>query len=104
MIHYAILPGRYAAAIVPTRRGWRCRSTLRNVLCHDYISGETIGNVCAWLRLLPHHADVLVTADREEAYAALMEDAGTFGDRRPAPCLAPCDQAERILTHIETGW
>ena len=104
MIHYALLPGRVAAALVPTKRGWRCRSTRRGALCHDYVSGETIGHVCAWLRL--HHPDVVVTADREEVCAALEEDAGMRGNafQTPDPLLPPAAQVDRMLRQLETGW
>ena len=104
MIHYALLPGHVAAALVPTKRGWRCRSTLRGTLCHDYVCGETIGNVCAWLRL--YHPDMVVTADREEACAALEADDGTRGNvfETPDPLLPPAAQADRILRQLEAGW
>lgn len=104
MIHYAILPGRYVAVIAPTKRGWRCRSNVRGALCHDYIRGESIGNVCGWLRLLPEHRDLVVTTDRDEVCAHVADGAIGNAFLTLDPDLSPDAQADRVVTHLETGW
>lgn len=95
----------------PTAHGWRCRSTLRDALQHDYVSGERVDELHDWLRLDLRR---LYSCSRESALAELASDdvTSTEGGARsartgflaPDPALAPAAAAERALRHLERGW
>ena len=102
-----------AVAATPTKTGWRCRSTARDALNHDYVSRETTNAVRAWVQgdlRLPGRADrVDFTRDRAAmaAHLATLAEAsadGSVGFLAPEASSAPREAAERVLRHLERGW
>lgn len=95
---------RFAAALVPTAKGWRCRAT--GELCHDYVSGESAQDVREWLVNCDRARHVELVTDREEARGRLAtllaSNDGLLG--RLAPPMPPSEAAEAVLRHLERGW
>lgn len=103
------------AVFSPLDHGWRCRSTARGRLQHDYTSDESIDVLHNWLQaeLGP---TVVTTFDREEALAYLSillasEDGATdpsflfHGAMCGAQAPWTAENAEeRVLRHLERGW
>ena len=103
------------AVFAPLDHGWRCRSTARGRLQHDYTSDESVDVLHGWLQ-----ADlgptVVTTFDREEALACLAtllasEDGATDPSflYHGAASVAADPWAEepaeeRVLRHLERGW
>lgn len=96
------------AALVPTSRGWSCRSIYSNELRHEYVSNETMDDVTDWLS---HDLckDWYLSTDREDILASLstlLEESGV--SRHPHlvcgnPCSQPHVSAEAVLRHLELG-
>ena len=47
------------AAVTKTTKGWKCRSTVRGAVCHDYMSHESIGHVRHWIQQQDLHPNCL---------------------------------------------
>lgn len=97
------------AAVVPTPRGWRCRSSVSGRMCHDYVCDESVGDVRSWIERDLHSHDYLFTEHREEVLERLANrivasDVGSVGFLAPDPSLSPESAAERVLQHLEHGW
>lgn len=95
------------AAITPTRCGWKCRSTLRNALNHDYVSFESTEHIREWLELQVHPRDSFITQNREEVAERLairLASNDVLGFLAPDANLSPDAAAERLLQHLECGW
>ena len=94
----------FAAALVPTAQGWRCRAT--GELCHDYVSGESVQDVREWLVDCDRARHVELVTDREEARGRLAtllaSNDGFLGFL--APPMPPSEAAEAVLRHLERGW
>lgn len=94
------------AVVTSTPYGWRCRSTLRGVLQHDYVSHEPVDKLISWLRrdLWEHQ----VFEDRRAALAHLATHIstgdGTVGYLRGDPTWLPQEFAERVCQHLERGF
>ena len=98
---YAIAPG-IVAVLGRTDLGWRCRSTARDALQHDYVSRESLSHVRSFLDLT--HRGILVTGDREAALEAIDSAMGGGGGfLHPSP-HDHADPANRVLRHLESGW
>lgn len=98
-----------ALAVTPTATGWRCRSSVRGALCHDYVSRESLGKVRTWVERDLQYNGCEFTQDREEMRARLAtlvaaSDDGSLGFLAPDPQLAPDAAAEQVLQHLERGW
>jgi hypothetical protein len=102
-----------AVVATPTANGWRCRSTDRCALQHDYTSRETVDTVRTWIERDLCRADAQIagvefTRDRA-AFASHLAtlastSGGSIGFLEPDPRLAPDEAAERVLRHLERGW
>ena len=95
------------AAVTPTSVGWKCRSTVRGALCHDYVSDESVGNVRSWVERDLSGKDYFFTRNREEVLERLATRFGTsdsVGFLTPGAHLSSMDAAERVLRHLESGW
>lgn len=94
----------FAAALVPTAKGWRCRAT--DDLQHDYVSGETAQDLREWLVDCDRVRHLKLLTDRGEARARLAtllaSNAGMLGFL--APPAPPSEAAEAVLRHLERGW
>lgn len=103
-------PHPVIAAVVPTPTGWKCRSTVRGRLCHDYVCNESVGKVRKWIETdMVAPDDYVFTHNREEVVERLAtriatSDAGLVGFVGADPMSPPEDAAERVLRHLEFGW
>ena len=101
-----VFAGSTLVVCTPTERGWRTRSTRRDVLHHDYVSGESFDKVASWLRLQLTRIDPV--CDRQEALERLATQPPWEQQHlcflAPDPELAPPEAAERVLRHLECGW
>ena len=107
--------GRVALSVLtPTKKGWRCRSTLADRMNHDYVSGESYDDVMAvWIdRELSR---MYVSTDRDEVLDLLATSDDRETPSRPEslrvhsflhgdPGLSRGERAERVLRHLELGW
>ena len=87
--------------------GWRCRSTDVSRMQCDYVSDETVHDVCRWIDLdlkHPYH----LTMNREEAVEYLATHWSSVVERpgwmAPDPSLEKGAAVERVLRHLECGW
>ncbi len=101
------------AVLTPTEDGWRCRSTARDCLQHDYVSCESLDVVTEWLECEMTRTywtedrdqvlDLLATTDdpsAPSAQAGVHLETFLFGD----PNVSSAERSERVLRHLETGW
>lgn len=98
-----------AAVVRPstTTHGWRCRSTARDALQHDYPL-IPLDEVLEWMKRDLRRIRCCTT-DRQEALEHLAAlhasgDAYPMGFLSPDPSLALPDADRRVLDHLETGW
>ena len=97
------------AAVTKTDNGWKCRSTVRGAVCHDYMSHESIGHVRHWIQQHDLHPNCLFTDRRADALERLAirigaSDVHSVGFLAPNATLAQDEAAERVLQHLEHGW
>ena len=100
------------AVLSPTGRGWRCRSTVRGELQHDYVCDEDVDELVDWLQTDVLEGTLVTTFDREEARERLStllasEDGTSLFHGAANATAAPWSEggvAERVLQHLERGW
>ena len=95
------------AVLHATAKGWRCRSSCRGALNHDYVSYESLSDIIDWLRLNLERP--YVTLDREETLERLTRPCAWSGVRQSGfvegdPMWEDSVRAERALEHLELGW
>ena len=102
------------AVLTHTDKGWRCRSTLRGELNHDYPRKASLDDVMMkWLD--KEMTRKYVSYDRDEVLDLLTQQGDpdipslqgevhleTF--LHADPSLPECERAERVLQHLEIGW
>ena len=98
----------------PTRKGWMCRSTLRDALNHDYPRRESLETIM--LDWIEHDLTrTYMTFDRREVIDLLASSVDPEAPSNPAgfhlnsflrgnPSLPASERAERVLRHLECGW
>ena len=91
----------------PMSNGWKCRSTCKNMLNHDYVTGETFSDVMGWLDMEMNRP--FIACDREEVLKLLGSDDETSSCHRtgflyPDNQLVPSEAAEQVLQHLENDW
>ena len=85
----------------PTSNGWKCRSSERTIMNHDYMSNETFEDVMEWM-----HKDmnrVYATGDHEEVVELLskrIDSEKCVGYVSPDPSLSSVEAAERVVQHL----
>lgn len=104
-------PAAFPVLVVamPTKSGWRLRSTHHDKCNHDYVSNEPRSEIVHWIECDLSRA--FVASDRQEVMELLttpIEGANPV-DRRlgsyvPDPTLSEVDGAERVLRHLEHGY
>jgi hypothetical protein len=97
------------AALVPTRKGWTCRSIYSSVMRHDYMSFESIDDVTAWFPVdLARGWDVSTDREGTAACLATLLEKPEVLDRHDVvvgrPCAPPNVAAEEVLQHLEHGY
>ena len=99
------------AAFVPHNNGWRCRSTARGQMQHDYGFAE-VDALLEWMQA-DFGPNVSTTFEREEALellSTLLEAPGEVGPSfrfhgaAAASYLSGESAAEQVLQHLERGW
>ena len=99
-------------ALMPTEKGWRCRSTHRKIMNHDYVSHETISMVMGWMDKDFKH-NMYVTQDREEAVALLAYGESQHNPRMTCrlesflhgnPMWDDMERGDKVLQHLEYGY
>ena len=97
------------AALVPTQKGWTCRSIFSTAMRHDYVSFESLDDVIAWLPC-DLKRGWYVSTDREEtlAYLATLLEKPEVLARCDVVAGRPCDppdvSAAAVLQHREHGY
>ena len=98
----------------PTEKGWRCRSTLRNDMNHDYVKKESAESVIEdWIE--KEMTRTYVSSDRDEVLALLAKTEDPNIPSTPGEVyiqsflhgnleLPEYERAERVLQHLECGW
>lgn len=89
----------------PTAKGWKCRSSLRDALNHDYVRKEGLETLRSWA-LLDYVAGAVMTTSHEEAQALLMQKLDETSSCDRGLLMAPAQYnaelwAERVLTHLK---
>ena len=99
---------RMLCVLTPTRRGWRCRSTLGDQMNHDYESKETLDELRSWAFVDLVHGAVMTT-NRAEASGLLSRMLEQTDSCKHDLLLVPAGYdpnawAERVLQHLQHGW
>ena len=94
--HHYITHKRGLSVVTSAGKVWRCRSTCKDALQHDYHKVHSLDDVLQWMRLDVGRSATVVTREEALGHISTLSDY----DQNFLVHSPP----ERALAHLEEGW